>query len=108
MHIGNVKKRKEYEEENGGGEDVHPDGIQVADPAADHIFPGKKARLYEKILYRCKEFTIEMGYIGQKMLDQVPNGLFWLDIFLSTGGTVSARNFGPAVKTFLFRPYLAV
>jgi hypothetical protein len=64
MHIGYIEKRKEYEEKNSRREDVHTDRIQVANPPADHIFPGKKPGLYEKILYGCKEFTIEMGYIG--------------------------------------------
>ena len=49
-----------------------------------------------------------MGYIGKKMLDQMPDRLFWLDIFLSTGRTIPACNFGPAVQTCLFRSYLAV
>jgi hypothetical protein len=44
-----------------------------------------------------------MGYIREKMLDQVPNRLFWLDIFLSAGRTIPARNFGPAVQTCLIR-----
>ena len=44
-----------------------------------------------------------MGDIGEKMMDQVPNGLFWLDIFLSTDRTIPACNFGPAVQTCLIR-----
>ena len=49
-----------------------------------------------------------MGYIREKMVDQVPNGLFWLDIFLSTDRAISAMCFGSAVKTYLFRSYFAV
>ncbi len=49
-----------------------------------------------------------MRKIREKMDDQVPNGLFWLDIFLSAGRTIPASGFGPAVKTYLFLSYLAV
>jgi len=49
-----------------------------------------------------------MGDIREKMRDQVPNGLFWLDIFLSTSRAVPPGRFGSAVQTRLFSPYLAV
>ena len=49
-----------------------------------------------------------MGDIREKMMNQVPDGLFWLNIFLSAGRTIPARGFGSAVKTYLFRSYLAV
>ena len=49
-----------------------------------------------------------MRDIGEKMLNEVPNGLLWLDIFLSTGRTIPAGGFRSAVKTYLFRSYLAV
>lgn len=46
--------------------------------------------------------------IREKMGYKVPNGLFWLDIFLSTVWAISVGCFGSAVKTYLFRSYLAV
>ncbi len=49
-----------------------------------------------------------MGDIREKMLNEVPNRLFWLNILLSTGGTIPAGGFRSAVKTYLFRSYLAV
>jgi len=49
-----------------------------------------------------------MREIGEKMCNKMPNGLFWLDIFLSTGRAIPARSFSSAVKTYLFGPYLAV
>jgi len=49
-----------------------------------------------------------MGEIREKMGDQVPNGLFWLDIFLSTSWAITPGRFGSAVQTYLFGPYLAV
>ena len=44
----------------------------------------------------------------RKKVGKVPNGLFWLDIFLSTSWTIPAGCFGSAVKTYLFCSYLAV
>ncbi len=44
-----------------------------------------------------------MRDIREKMCYKVPNGLFWLDIFLSTGRAIPARSFSSAVKTYLFR-----
>jgi len=49
-----------------------------------------------------------MSDIREKMMNKVPDGLLWLDIFLSTAGTIPARGFGSAVKTYLFCSYLAV
>ncbi len=49
-----------------------------------------------------------MSDIREKMAYKMPDRLFWLDIFLSTGRTISAGCFGSAVKTYLFGSYLAV
>jgi hypothetical protein len=49
-----------------------------------------------------------MRDILEKMRYQVPNRLFWLDIFLSTGRTIPSGCFSSAVKTYLFGSYLAV
>ena len=49
-----------------------------------------------------------MRDIREKMLNEVPNGLLWLNILLSTGGTIPTRGFRSAVKAYLFRSYLAV
>jgi len=44
-----------------------------------------------------------MSDIRENMLENMPDGLLWLDIFLSTGRTVSSGGFVPAVQTYFFR-----
>ena len=108
MHFFNIKQGKENQEKNGRSKNIHPDGIQVAGPSARHIFPGKKAGFGKQVFNRDKKLAVEMGDIREKMGDQVPDRLFWIDIFLSAGRAIPARGFRSAVKAYLFCSYLAV
>ena len=108
MNLFHIDHGKKNQEKDGGSKNIHPDGIQVADPAARHIFPGKKSGFGKQILDGYKKFSVKMGNIRKKVGDQVPNGLFWLDIFLSTDRAIPAVGFSSAVKAYLFRSYLAV
>ncbi len=46
-----------------------------------------------------------MGNIGEEMRNQMPDGLFRLNIFLSACRTIPAGSFAAAVETYLFCPY---
>ena len=85
MKVLYVKKGKENQEKKSRSKDIHPDGIQVAGPSSDHIFAGKEAGFCKQVFNSDKKLPVKMCYIREKMCGQVPNGLFWLDIFLSTG-----------------------
>ena len=73
---------KEYQEENGRGEYVHPDGMQVPGPPARYIFFWQKPWPPDQVGRGTKEFTVKMGDVIKKVTYQAPNRFFWLDIFL--------------------------
>jgi hypothetical protein len=108
MNILDIDHGKKDQEKNGRGKDVHPDRVQVTGPPPLHVLPGQKAGFGKKVFNGHKKLPVKMGDIREKMGYQVPNGLFWLDIFLSAGRAIPARCFGSAVKAYLFRSYLAV
>jgi hypothetical protein len=49
-----------------------------------------------------------MGDIGEKMVYEMPDGLFRLDILLPTGRAIPPGCLSSAVKAYLFSSYLAV
>ena len=82
--------RKENDEEQGRGKDVHPDRVQVAGPSSFNVFGRQESWLEYQVLKGAEEFTVEMGDVVKKMGDQSPNGFFWLGVFLSADVAITA------------------
>jgi hypothetical protein len=103
-----VIQREKNQEKKCGGKNIHPYRVKVTRAPADHILPGKESGFGKKVLDRYKKFAVKMSNIGEKMLNELPDALFGLQVLLSTGGAKPALSFGSAVQTCLFCSYLAV
>ena len=77
-----MENRKEYQKENGRGEYIHPDGMQVPGPSTRYVFFRHKPGPPDEVDRGAEKFTIEMGDVIKKVAYQAPNRFFWLDIFL--------------------------
>src|SRR5258708_5580008 len=59
---------------------IHPDRIEIAHPPADHIFPRQEPGFSHQVFHRAEEFSVKMGNVIKKMLHQVPDSLFGLQV----------------------------
>jgi hypothetical protein len=100
------KKRHENQKKHGRDKQVHPDRVQVACPSAPYIFLGKKTGFSKQVFYGSEEFTIKMGYVFNKMSQQMRKAFLWFKVFLPTGLTVAAYKMGATVKTYFFSAFV--
>lgn len=96
----------EDDEEDGRGEDVHADGVEVGHPAAAHVFEGKEAGLFDQVFYRIEELPVEVGDIVEEVLDQVPDGLLGFEVLLAAFVAVAADDLRLAVEAILFLSFV--
>lgn len=96
----------EDNEEDGRGEDIHADRIEVGHPATAHVFEGEEAGFFDKVFYRVEELAVEVGNIVEKVLDKVPYGLFGFEVLLTAFVAVAADCLGLAVKAILFLSFV--
>ena len=94
--------RKQYQEKNRRNENIHPDGVQVAGPAAEDIFMRQEPRLTDQVFDRAEKFPVEMGDVVEKMLDQVPHRFLRFQVLLAADMTEATGQFGPAIQANLF------
>jgi hypothetical protein len=89
---------EEGKEEHGRDEDVHPDGVEIAHPATGNIFPGEESGAEDQIFYGNEELGIEVGDVGEKMPDDMPEAFIGFEIFLAAMSTISFFDGVPAVE----------
>jgi hypothetical protein len=92
---------KENKEEDGGDEDIHPDGVQVADPFARNIFPREETGPDDEVFYGDEELAVEVRDIFEEMADQMPDTFFGLSVFLPAVGAIPFFNNSSAIQAGL-------
>lgn len=105
-HVFGAGHREKDDEEDGRGEDVHPDRVEVGHPAAAHIFEGKEAGSPNQVFHRIEEFPVKVRYVVEEVLDEVPNGFFWFEVLLAAFMAVAADDLGLAVQAVLFLSFV--
>jgi hypothetical protein len=102
MDIGRREYREKNDKKNRGSEHTPPDRVEIAYAPAFHVLQRKKTRLPEQVFDGNEKLAVEMGDVGEKMVDQVANRLPRFDILLAANGTKSFRDRGAAIETGFF------
>jgi len=105
-HILGLLHGKEDDKEDGGGKDIHPDGVEIGHAAAAHVFQRKKAGPLQQVFYRFEEFAIEMGDVIKEMLDEVPDCLLGFKVLLAAFVTIAADDLRLAVQAIFLLTFL--
>src|SRR6476660_5718466 len=101
-------KTEKYQEEQGGGKQVHPDRVQVGHAFPFGILPGHKTRTKEEIFHGMEKSSVEMEYIVNKMTGKGPETFTCFYVFLAAVMAIPADNDRITVQAVLFFAFTLV